>query len=127
MIIFIEKSYVAAAMMKINKKYFKENYVSKRDMNALIWNMQRIFINNNIDVLFVNKIDCSYFNELGSIILLNEEIDFDIVEIRYKSSLPDEVLSIIWDEDFLIANIMDIYAKEQKVSVKILKKNITNF
>lgn len=124
MTLFIEKSYVVAAMMKVNRKYFNENYVTKRDMNVLIWKIQKIFNDNNIDALFINKIDCNYFNELESIILLYDDNDFDMIEDRYKSYLPNKVLSIIWNEDFLLSNIKENYEKEREEKSKILRKSL---
>ena len=40
---FIPSSYMVATIMNVKRKYLHENYVSKRELNLMTWNMQRYF------------------------------------------------------------------------------------
>lgn len=123
---FIEKSYMIASIMKINREYLHKNYVSKRQLNVLTWNMQKLFNEKNIDAIFVDYIDGGYFEDYGDIIMLHDDYiyDFESVLERYQAYLPLEILSIIWDEELMVSNVIDNFQNILKENVKILYKRL---
>lgn len=123
--IFIEKSYMVASIMKFNRKYLQENYISKRQLKVLIWDMQKRFNEQNINALFVDDIDYSYFVDCGDIIMLHDDYiyDFEGVEQRFQAYLPIDILSIIWDEKLIASNVIDNFQNILKENVKSLTKN----
>lgn len=120
---FIENSYVIAAIMKINNKYFNKNYISRRQLNTLAWDIQKRFNEQNINALFVENIDKDYFEDYGDIIMLSDNYinNIESIEQRFQAYLPMEILSIIWDEKFILSNINE--NAENKISERI--KNFT--
>jgi len=119
--LFIEKSYMVASIMKINRNYLHKNYVSKRELNILTWNIQKKFNEENIKAIFVDDIDYSYFLDCGDIIMLSEDYicDFEGVEQRFQAHLPIEILSIIWDEKFITSMLIDNH--------QTIQENVKNF
>ena len=123
---FIEKSYMVASILKINRDYLHKNYVTKRQLNVLTWYIQKLFNEKNIDAIFVDYIDAGYFKDYGDIVVLQDSYiyDFDGVLTRYQGFLPFEILSILWDEEFMLKIITEDFQNILKENVKTLFKGL---
>ena len=119
---FIEKSYLITSIMYINRKYLNKNYVTKSELNSLMWHIQNKLNENDVDALFVHN-DCfKYYDDCGDIFVLNNNYSFDNVKQRFQSFLPIDILKILWDEEVLLSLIIDNLDKEYEESVKKLYK-----
>lgn len=101
----VEKSYILASLICTKEKYFKERYVTLTECNQLTNSLRKRFEEIGVDVLIVDEIDSSFFNKISDLVILNRDIELDDIRSRYLEKLPLELISIIWDDEFIYQNV----------------------
>lgn len=107
----IEKSHVAATLLKTKSKYFGENFVTIDECNYLKDILIEEYKNQGLTVSIKDEIDDYYFKIYDNVIFLNksQKISIDDIEDRYRLGVSHfEVLLVLWNEEFIYRSIKNM-------------------
>lgn len=115
--IFMPKTYVIASLMKIKKKYFNESFVTFKELNIISNKIQTEFNEQNINAIITDNIDKEFY-KLEEVIVLNNTSLEEIETASYYCS-SDEVMSILWSENFICKQLIEIKQDEIALLQKV--------
>lgn len=104
---YVPKSYMLASIMKTKIKYFQDAIVTDRELNVLTNAMQKRFNEYNIKAIITEDINYNDFENIGLMYVINDRwrTTIEDIEKKYQAHLPLDILSMIWDEKFILKGL----------------------
>lgn len=125
---YVPKSYMLASIMKTKIKYFQDAIVTDRELNVLTNAMQKRFNEFNINAIITEDINYTDFENIGLMYVINDRWSQTIYDIEktYQAHLPLDILSMIWDEKFILKCLTKyLNSTPQIVEVSCEQSNLT--
>lgn len=112
----VEKSYLLASIMRAKFRYFKEDFVTKKEVNVLAQAMQNRFNRHNAGATIIDEVDQYYFKDMGDRYILNKDNSVDIrdIEARYQAYLPIGLLKLVWEDRIILKDLSDNFSLKRK-------------
>ena len=120
---FLENGYVVASIMVSKYKLFGEAFVTWKELNYIINELQKEYNEKDINVCIITSIDEGYFDVGGAreVITLKDRSIND-VEHRYKLFVNVNISKILWDDNFISKKLMEF----KKQEIVTIERHVTN-
>ena len=122
MVVFVDKTYVVASIMRVKRNFLNESFVTYKELEYVSSKLQAAFNEASINAIIVDKIDQDYYAIVDVISLNNNNIIAldDIEESSYIACSCD-VLQVLCDENYIRSLLIDF----RKSEVECLEKGKT--
>ena len=118
----LEKDFVIATIMCFKNEKFGEKFVTRKELNYITGEMQKLFNEKGINACITSSIGLDHY-KIGrdtEIIYLNY-ISIKFIEEFYKTYAPLDVLEVVWDHKFIAKKLYEL----KKEELDMLQKEIS--
>lgn len=117
----INESYVVASIAKTKVKHFNEDFVTRKELNYIVNFLQKKYNEKDIPVIISRTMDFfSFWIHVKDVIVVSGAISD--IEAHYTAYLPLDVLTILWDENYILKQLIE-FRQEELNKAKVKSQN----
>ena len=119
MVVFVDKTYVVASIMRVKRNFLNESFVTYKELEYVSSKLQNIFNKESISAIIVDKIDQGYY-KIGDVISLNCDngVCLDKIVDASFMALPCVVLNALYTDDYIYNLLINFRQEEIEELIK---------